>query len=101
MARSTYQPHGYRKRRGGGGGGGGGRNSLFGDFGNSNDWYPGERSPFANFPPPPGMPRAGGAGGSGSGDLAEGILPQAQQPPQSLHPQADQGSRSGAAGASG
>merc|ERR1719446_1915583 len=77
MARSTYQPYGARgKRRGGNGRGG---SSLFGDLGggpgggpgssmfgdNMNDWY-GGGSPFANFPPPPGMGRPGGPGGSGA-----------------------------------
>lgn len=59
MARSTYQPYGHRKKRGGAGG----RNSLFGDVGGGSapfgdqlgDWgFPGG-SPFAGFPPPPGM----------------------------------------------
>eukprot|EP00927_Polykrikos_kofoidii_P033987 TRINITY_DN28832_c0_g1_i1.p1 TRINITY_DN28832_c0_g1~~TRINITY_DN28832_c0_g1_i1.p1 ORF type:complete len:530 (+),score=91.70 TRINITY_DN28832_c0_g1_i1:41-1630(+) len=82
MARSTYQPYGQRKR--GGNGGPGGRSSLFGDMGGGGsnnygfysasgggmgDLYPGG-SPFANFPPPPNMPRRGGPGDPASGATA-------------------------------
>lgn len=91
MARSTYQPYGHRKRRGGGGGSGG-RSSLFGDlgagsnnpypsFGESiNDWYSGG-SPFANFPPPPGMGRPDGSMGMPSGDGAAGSAPSSTSMP--------------------
>lgn len=86
MARTTYQPYGHRKRRGGANsrsslfgdmGGNSNPSSLFGDMGgnstpyppfgeNLNDWYPGS-SPFANFPPPPGMSRSGDGERPGEG----------------------------------
>jgi hypothetical protein len=88
MARSTYQPYGNRKRRGG-------RSSLFPDLspgapnpygfgteGAFNDLYSGG-APFANFPPPPGMGRAGDSnplagmstGGSGEGTSVSSSAP--------------------------
>jgi len=82
MARSTYQPYGKRRR---GGPGSGRSSSLFADLGvggvpgnpypgfsdQLKDWYPGG-SPFANFPPPPGMARAGEGAAPGATQSAAG-----------------------------
>jgi hypothetical protein len=95
MAGSMYPPHGSRRRRGGAAG----SRPLFNDIGglgdhNFGDWggYPmgGAGNPFANFPPPPGMPRAEPAASSGGGNAgnAGGDLPTPTAPAAAASPDA-------------